>query len=125
MPKPVIHNERCNGCGKCMELCSEHLFGIKGPKLAAIRIEQTTDGYQVIGCWECGKCAQVCPQNAIKKTLFGVCKIDEKKCTGCGLCVDACPDGLMIFPNGFHTPQKCKKCAACVKHCPQKVFDHR
>ena len=124
MPMPKVYEERCDGCGKCMELCSEYLFGTKNPDLAAIKIQKNGDSFKVTGCWECGKCAEACPEKAIKKTLRGVYKIDEKTCNGCGKCVEACPNGTMIFPEKCATPQKCKKCGKCVMGCPNKVFDH-
>ncbi|MBO4458215.1 MAG: 4Fe-4S dicluster domain-containing protein [Butyrivibrio sp.] len=58
-------------------------------------------------CKECGKCAEVCPYNAIvhlerpcKKACpvgaitydeNGYCKIDEDKCIQCGHCIHSCP----------------------------------
>lgn len=41
-------------------------------------------------------CRKACPFNAIiVDSASGALTIDEDRCTGCGLCVDACPDGVM------------------------------
>ena len=122
---PVIHSERCDACGKCLHICAQTLFGRDDPSLAVLRIMQENGKTQVIGCMECGVCAEVCPEHAIRKTLRGVYKIDKAKCTGCGKCVEACPLGLMRMPEGSSAPEKCKKCAKCVLGCPNKVFAHK
>jgi pyruvate formate lyase activating enzyme len=42
-------------------------------------------------CTGCGKCVQVCPENAIR--IQGkVSQIDRRLCKSAGLCVDACPN---------------------------------
>ena len=40
-------------------------------------------------CTACGKCAEVCPVEAI--TVNDVAKVNEDECTDCGTCVDECP----------------------------------
>ena len=51
-------------------------------------------GFEVLfdrtGCVSCGKCVELCPENAVSfKPDFGFIS-DPVKCTGCGLCVDSC-----------------------------------
>ena len=121
---PTIHSDRCDGCGKCLSSCAQKLFGVDDPELAALKIKKEGGQIQVIGCWECGECAKVCPEHAIRKSLRGVYVIHAKNCTGCGKCIDACPNGLIHMPEGHKTPEKCKKCAKCVMLCPNKVFTH-
>ena len=38
---------------------------------------------------QCECCAESCPEGAIIRD--DVVKVDESKCTDCGLCIDTCP----------------------------------
>lgn len=42
-------------------------------------------------CVGCGKCAEVCPVDAISETEEGKYEIDEDKCISCGECEKVCP----------------------------------
>jgi 2-oxoglutarate ferredoxin oxidoreductase subunit delta len=59
--------------------------------------------------------------------------IDEARCKGCGLCVDACPkhvlalDGEAVNRLGHHPvrlidPAGCTSCVLCARVCPDGVF---
>ncbi|MBC7234538.1 MAG: 4Fe-4S binding protein [Chloroflexi bacterium] len=50
--------------------------------------------------------------------------IDERRCTGCGACIEACPAGALQIKNGLaHIDQeRCRECEACVGACPQKAI---
>ncbi len=45
--------------------------------------------------------------------------INQDKCVGCGLCVDACPFGAIVMENGKARiiDDKCTLCGACVSAC--------
>ncbi|PID73349.1 MAG: 2-oxoacid:acceptor oxidoreductase [Desulfobacterales bacterium] len=54
--------------------------------------------------------------------------IDEDRCKGCGLCVDACPKNVLeisekvnargYFPAWQARPEACIYCAICCEICP-------
>lgn len=58
--RPVIDHEKCNLCGKCVDLCQFNALSIKDG-------EVKVNNYF---CEGCAACAAVCPQNAI--TMEGV-----------------------------------------------------
>ncbi len=45
------------------------------------------------GCTSCGKCAKVCPMNAITVNENSITVSDE--CIGCGICASKCPSGAI------------------------------
>lgn len=51
-----------------------------------------------------------------------VIKIDESKCTGCGLCIPNCPEGALQIIDGkarLISDLFCDGLGACIKHCPE------
>ncbi|HDD53295.1 MAG TPA: 4Fe-4S dicluster domain-containing protein [Thermosulfidibacter takaii] len=55
--------------------------------------------------------------------------IDEERCKGCGLCVEACPHSLLMLgekevnKGGYHpvvcvSQSDCTGCALCAEVCP-------
>lgn len=66
-------------------------------------------------------CRFLCPLGAIyglfsKIALLGV-KVDNEKCTGCGLCVASC--GMDVKHVGDH---ECIHCGRCMAVCPEKAI---
>lgn len=57
----------------------------------------------------CTRCRDACPHDAIR--IADAVEIDDVKCTGCGLCVQACPSGALeprlSFEKGL--PLKCSQ----------------
>lgn len=50
-------------------------------------------------CTLCGKCQEVCPEDAIRQgeTQY---EIDPAKCTDCNLCVPVCEVAAILPPEG-------------------------
>ena len=55
----------------------------------------------------------------------GIIKIDEEKCTGCGLCVPNCPEGaIQIIDEKARLISDlfCDGLGACIGHCPEDAI---
>lgn len=103
--KKVVVTDLCRGClaHPCHSVC---------PKDA---ISFIPGGQTVIDqdkCIKCGKCADVCPyqaiikterpcakacgMNAIRSDKLGRADIDQNKCVSCGMCLVNCPFGAIV-----------------------------
>jgi len=54
-----------------------------------------------------------------------IVKIDEKKCTGCGLCIPNCAEGALQIVDGkakLMTDKFCDGLGACLGHCPEDAI---
>ena len=132
MKKLVVSKEYpCKACLSCVRACSEAFYKTFDPDLSCIRITAKPDGEpKVMSCIMCGKCARVCPEEAISQNAKGVYMIDKKKCVGCGKCVEACPMGLEPYFLSKMTQKKgwdelearmitsCIECGSCQATCP-------
>lgn len=102
--KKVIVTDQCQGClsHQCTEVCPKDTIHIVNG-----RSYITQDN-----CIKCGRCADVCPYNAIIKMErpcaaacgvdaissdeSGRAQIDYEKCTSCGACLVNCPFGAIV-----------------------------
>lgn len=124
MKKLVVESpDSCIGCESCATACSKAYYKVEDATLSAIRIETTNDGSISIRiCDQCGKCAAVCPVEAISQNAQGVYVIDRKVCVGCLACMDACPSNVIVKSHDNLFATKCTACGLCVKACPQDVL---
>lgn len=90
------------------------------------------------GCLGFGDCAKACPFDALSMKKDHLPKVNEKKCTACGICVTTCPRGIMsLIPQsapiavlcnskdkGKIVREACKvgciACKICEKECPEE-----
>lgn len=100
-----VVTDLCRGCvaHRCGDVCKLGAISFDDEQIAHIDKNK---------CVECGKCAKVCPYNAImnfKRPCENACKvgaihmarsgeaeIDSEKCIACGSCVYQCPFGATL-----------------------------
>ena len=60
-------------------------------------------------------------ENSIYLKNVVTLKLNEDKCTGCGMCLDVCPHEVFKMNSKHVTIQNrdaCMECGACSKNCP-------
>ena len=57
---PVIHTERCTGCGWCVAACPPHVLSLE-----TVNWTKTARLHDEPGCTGCALCALKCPFDAI------------------------------------------------------------
>ncbi|MBL7070203.1 MAG: RnfABCDGE type electron transport complex subunit B [Candidatus Omnitrophica bacterium] len=93
---PVVDQDKCLACGKCVEGCPKQLFTlVPADKTYAVRCKSADLGKIVmqactIGCISCFKCQKSCPVGAIK-VVDNLAVIDYNICTNSGECYRVCP----------------------------------
>lgn len=53
-------------------------------------------------------------------------KLNEEKCTGCGMCVSVCPHEVFLIDKGkvkIIEKDRCMECGACAKNCPFSALE--
>ncbi len=111
----------CMACLSCVTACSNAFYKEMDPGKSCIQIVDRKGTAKPMVCVQCGKCASVCPQNAITQNAKGVYMINKKLCVGCGACVEACPFKVMVLAG--ETASKCIACGICAKACPMEMLE--
>ncbi len=71
-------------------------------KKGFIPIEPTIAYIDADACVWCGKCAEICPFDAIEKIDYGdkqIARVIDAKCKGCGMCLPVCEPNAIQLHN--------------------------
>lgn len=115
-----VDRDRCTGCRLCLQICTIEHFDEINPKKAALRIEAKFPDpgkYRPYVCTQCGKCAEVCPEDAIFQDEIGAYIVDKEKCSNCGDCVEICPVGVVFQHPDLSSVIICNFCMECTEVC--------
>ena len=53
-------------------------------------------------------------------------EINTEECSGCGICVDTCPNGVLDIVGDYASvvnEDACIECGDCVEECPMGAID--
>ncbi|MFP4213129.1 MAG: ferredoxin [Desulfohalobiaceae bacterium] len=56
MPRVIIDEEKCEGCGECVDTCPAEVLEMQNGKAVVVNEDE---------CLECESCVEVCEQGAI------------------------------------------------------------
>jgi carbon-monoxide dehydrogenase iron sulfur subunit len=149
--KITVSIERCMGCHTCELACAiAHASQTVGGEADRLGIEAIAaaglrPGYRIhvehygpkaipLACQHCDvpACELACPTGAVRRLAPGKpVLVDEAKCIGCSMCVQACPFGVMAMRSNGKVAFKCDLCVqrlakglqpACVSSCPTRAL---
>jgi Fe-S-cluster-containing dehydrogenase component len=114
-----IDHDLCWGCKTCEVACKQENRAPDGVKLISV----TEDGPRLVGdklefsfqvnlCRHCDDppCADVCPEEAIRKRDDSIVVMDYDLCTGCQACIDECPYDAISYDHAQNIANKCNLC---------------
>ncbi len=125
----LVHEDRCNGCGRCEAACSLRRAGQYGPDRPAIRVRAEGGRFLPLLCATCAEatCTIVCPGDALSREReHGPLTLIVKKCSSCSSCVLSCPFEVLHMGGRSQMPQPCDLCGGypeCVKSCPEGALE--
>ena len=137
--------QHCTACQLCVSVCPN---GVLRPSTDPLRLMQPEMSYERGYCRpECGRCAEVCPTDAIhltdlaekSATQIGRAVWVKENCVPltdgveCGNCARHCPSGaIQMVPSEAGNPaspkipavnmERCIGCGACENLCPARPF---
>jgi carbon-monoxide dehydrogenase iron sulfur subunit len=159
--KITVKIEHCLGCHTCELSCAiAHSAAGAAPTdgttadpvvagadsaVVAIAAAGEKPGYRIhvehygpkaipLSCQHCEEaaCVLACPTGAVRRLAPGKpVLLEEARCIGCSMCVQACPFGVMSMRPGGKVAFKCDLCVArlakglqpaCVSSCPTRTL---
>ena len=126
----MINADKCIGCRNCELACAMTHEGSFRPSATRIHVYTWEDvGFSVpMMCQQCNDapCIPVCTPHAMQRDpATGWVNLDEGKCIGCKMCVQACPFGNAVWDSLQRQILKCDLCGgdpACAKFCPTEAL---
>jgi|WetSurMetagenome_2_1015567.scaffolds.fasta_scaffold813189_2 anaerobic carbon-monoxide dehydrogenase iron sulfur subunit len=111
---------KCSGCRLCIQICAISHYHETNPKKASLRIEAHFPQpglYKPKVCVQCGKCLEVCPEDAIYRRDDGAFIVLAEKCTNCGECIPVCKPGVIFQHRDIDHVIICDNCFKCTELC--------
>ncbi len=120
---PAVDEEKCNGCGRCFEVCKVEAIDIRG--------ETSYTNYNV--CIGCGKCIKACPNEAriVKEEGFMVYvggKTGREVVEGISMKMNSVDeiinliDKVLVVYDKYATKPQRERLAAVMKRVGQETF---
>ena len=103
-----------------MQICAISHFAETNPKKASLKIEARfpqPGTYKPRVCTQCGKCMEVCPEDAIYRRDDGAYIVLLEKCNNCGECIAACKPGVIFQHPDIPHVIICDNCFKCTELC--------
>jgi len=133
--KIKVDLKKCIGCGVCELACSLKYHGAFRISMARIQVDKGPETilikktFEVHVCNQCddAPCVSRCPEGALSKDpKSGVVKVDENKCIGCSLCIQACLYNAIWVDSTKMKAFKCQLCdetqPVCINLCPRNAL---
>jgi len=125
-----VNPSKCIGCSLCEFVCALEKEGDPNPLKSRIRVIHLNPMLNLaVTCRFCenAPCIRACPRDAIKQSeKGGILLIDENRCDGCVLCVQACPYGGMMLHPEKGVVIACDLCDGepkCIEYCPEEALE--
>lgn len=117
---------KCSGCRKCEIACSLYHENKIWPEASRVRVFMLVPGAETPHlCVQCDDypCVESCSLKALSvNEKTGAVLVDDAKCTGCGVCINACPGKIPHLHPGKKRILICDLCDGkpeCVKVCKE------